>query len=273
MSDRQRTNKDPKHVRSYKRQIESAAWRDLSGSAVKVLLAMGLHDKGDNNGSIFFSDRVGSDATGLSRNTVQKAIKELVDHGFVYCSEKGGFSRKTPHAAQYGFTWLAGPKGEHRAPSHAYEKWKPDGNTRAQFLMETGSVSNFEVETSREAGSDIAPEETEIRQNSDVSYLSEIEPQTVYQSPGVNPDGNGQWKHAEFPSGPDREFRLGDEVADLRLLTIDHIDQSGPGSQSRLAERIGCPGGTFSKFVKGRNLPTEYRRALAAALMETSHAT
>lgn len=161
MSDRQQSKRDPKHVRSYKRQIESAAWRDLSGSAVKVLLAMGLKEKGDNNGAFFFSDRTGAEITGLSRNTVQKSIKELINHGFIYCSEEGGFSRKTPHAAQYGFTWLAGPKGEHRAPSHAYEKWSPDGNTRAQFLTETGSVSNFAMETSVSAGSEFAPEEME----------------------------------------------------------------------------------------------------------------
>jgi len=272
MSDRQRLKKDPKHVRSYKRQIESAAWRDLSGSAVKVVLAMGLHETGDNNGSFFFSDRTGAELTGLSRNTVQKAIKELMLHGFVYRSEAGGFSRKTPHAAKYGFTWLTGPKGEHRAPTHAYEKWSPDGNTRAQFLTETGSVSTSNMETSVSIGSDIAPEEMEKRLVSNVSYLSETEPQTVYQSPGARQGAIDQRKHAAFPSGPDREFRFGDEVADLRLLTIDHLERSGPGSQSRLADRIGCPGGTFSKFIGGKNLPAEYRRPLAAALMETSHA-
>jgi hypothetical protein len=112
----------------------------------------------------------------------------------------------------------------------------------------------------------------EIRQISDVSYLSEIEPQTVYQGDSSSSGQNGRRKQVETPSRADREFRLGDEVADLRILTIDHIDQSGPGSQSRLANRIGCPGGTFSKFIAGRNLPAEYRSALAAALMETSHA-
>lgn len=271
MSDRQ-PKKDASHVRAYKRQIQSPAWRDLSGSAVKVQLAMQTLEKGDNNGCICFSDRKGAEITGLSRNTVQKAIKELIDHGFIYCTEEGGFSRKTPHAAMYGFTWLAGPKGQHRAPTHAYEKWKPDGNTRAQFLTETGSVSKFEVETSLAAGANIGPEEMEIRQISDVSYLSEIEPQTVYQGDSSSSGQNGRRKQVETPSGADREFRLGDEVADLRFLTTAHLDEFGPGSQSRLAARIDCPPGTFSKFINGRNLPVEYRRALAAALMEASHA-
>jgi hypothetical protein len=267
MSDR-RPKKDASHVRTYKRQIQSAAWRDLSGSAVKVLLAMQTLEKGDNNGSICFSDRMGAEMAGLSRNTVQKSIKDLIDRGFIYCTEQGGFSRKTPHAAMYGFTWLAGPKGEHRAPSHAYEKWKPDGNTRAQFLTETGSVSKFEVETSTSIGANIEPEEMEIRQISDVSYLSEIEPQTVYQGIGAATPETDQRKHANSPSRPDRGFSLGDEVADLRHLTIQHISDHGAGSQSRLAVRIGCPPGTFSKFIGGRNLPAQYRAPLADALRE-----
>lgn len=208
MSDRQRLKKDPKHVRSYKRQIESAAWRDLSGSAVKVVLAMGLHETGDNNGSFFFSDRTGAELTGLSRNTVQKAIKELMLHGFVYRSEAGGFSRKTPHAAKYGFTWLTGPKGEHRAPTHAYEKWSPDGNTRAQFLTETGSVSTSEMETRVSIGSDIAPEEMEKRLVSNVSYLSELS-HKLYTSPPVLV--RGQLTNGNMPSfhrGPIASFDL-----------------------------------------------------------------
>lgn len=266
MSDRAFKKTDPKHVRSYRRQIESAAWRDLSGSAVKVILAMGLLEAGSNNGEIFYSDRKGADDTGLSRNTVQRAIKELISHGFLYCTEPGGFSRKTPHAAKYGFTWLAGQKGDHRAPSHAYEKWKPDGNTRAQFLTETGSVSNSNVETFPNAGSKNAPAEMEKRLVSDVSTMSDIEPQTVASPPAPLPADFDQRKHGQFPSGADRGFRLGDDVADLRHLTAEHIAKRGPGSQSRLASSVGCPPGTFSKFIGGRNLPEQYRAALADAL-------
>ena len=271
MSDR-RPKKDASHVRTYRRQIQSAAWRDLSGSAVKVLLAMQTLEKGDNNGNICFSDRMGAEMAGLSRNTVQKSIKDLIDRGFIYCTEQGGFSRKTPHAAMYGFTWLAGPKGEHRAPSHAYEKWKPDGNTRAQILTETGSVSKFEVETSIAVGANIGPEEMEIRQISDVSTLSEIEPLTVYQGIGAAIPETDQRKQAIPPSWADRGFSLGDEVADLRHLTIQHISDHGAGSQSRLASRIGCPPGTFSKFIGGRNLPAQYRAPLADALRENRDA-
>lgn len=106
--------------------MRSDAWRSLSGSAVKVLLALAALEKGDNNGEFFLSARTGAELTGLGKNAVNRALHELQEKGFIYCAERGGFSRKTPHAARWGLTWAAGPKGsEHRAPSHAYEKWRP----------------------------------------------------------------------------------------------------------------------------------------------------
>lgn len=106
--------------------MQSEAWRHLSGSAVKVLLALAAIEKGDNNGEFFLSVRTGAERTGLGKDAVNRALHELQDKGFIYCATPGGFSRKTPHAACWGLTWVAGTKGsEHRAPSHAYEKWRP----------------------------------------------------------------------------------------------------------------------------------------------------
>lgn len=126
MSDKFRRAKVPRHVRVYHRQMQSEAWRHLSGSAVKVLLALAALEKGDNNGEFFLSARKGAEITGLGKNAVNRALHELQDKGFIYCSVRGAFSRKTPHAACWGLTWQAGPKGsENRAPSHAYESWRP----------------------------------------------------------------------------------------------------------------------------------------------------
>ena len=58
-----------------------------------------------------------------------------------------------------------------------------------------------------------------------------------------------------------------DDLADLRRLTAEHLAGGDAGSQSRLAKHIGCPPGTFSKFINGRNLPAQYRAALADAIM------
>lgn len=251
--------REKKHVRVYRDQMATEAWLALSGSAVKVMLAMGLLENGDNNGEFYFSDRKGAEMTGLSRNTVRKAINELIDTGFVYCSVRGGFSRKTPHAACYGFTWMAGPKGsEHRAPSHAYQKWKHGGNTRAQFLTATGPVSAIDMETSPLAGSVIAPDEMEKRLVSAKVHLSDIEPQTVSQGIGAAGLETEQRKQAipisaAFP-------------ANLRDMLLAHLSTAEPGEQSRLAKSLGIHGGTLSKFVNGRNLPEHHAATLARAL-------
>lgn len=129
MADKFRQAKVSRHVRIYHKQMQSVAWLHLTGSAVKVLLALAVLEKGDNNGEFFLSVRRAAELTGLSKGAANRAFHELIDKGFIYCAERGGFSRKTPHAACWGLTWQSGPKGsEHRAPSHAYEKWRPEQN-------------------------------------------------------------------------------------------------------------------------------------------------
>ena len=126
MSDKLRRKKEPKHVRIYQRAMKSAAWADLTGSAVKVLLALASLDNGERNGALCLSARQGSELTGLGKDAVNRALNELIGHGFIYCSQPGSFDRKVRHAATYGLTWVAGqPGSKHRAPSHSYESWQP----------------------------------------------------------------------------------------------------------------------------------------------------
>lgn len=248
--------REKKHVRSYKDQIDTDAWRGLSGSAVKVLLAMGLFENGDNNGEIFFSDRTGAELTGMSRHTVRRGLNELMETGFVYCSERGGFSRKIRHAATYGFTWLAGPKGsEHRAPSHAYKKWKRGENPRAQILPATGLVSNFDLETPSPTGPISGPIELEKPLVSTNPHLAETRPQTVSQGIGLTEGETDQRKQANPISGA--------FPRSLRDRLADHLNNAEPGEQSRLARTLGIPGGTLSKFINGRGLPPHHAERLA----------
>ena len=258
---KQTYRKEPSHTRIYRRQMESIAWLHLSGSAVKVLLALATLERGSNNGELFLSDRKGAEFPGLSRNTVWRALNELLDKGFIYRTQEGGFSRKTPHAACYGLTWQAGPKGtKWRAPSHAYEDWRPeaDGNTRSQILTETGPVSDQTPETDPDTGADIGPVSLEKSLVSREAGLSGIGPHTVsHRGQAAEPE-TGQRKQANHTPGA--------FLDNLRADVADRLDRSPPGEQSRLAEATGIPGGTLSKFLNGRSLPEQYRAPLAAAL-------
>lgn len=127
MADQFRRAQAPRHVRIYGNLTSSIAWKHLSGSAVKLLLALADLERGENNGEFFLSVRDAAKRTGLSKDTAGRCFRELMEKGFIYCSERGSFSRKVRHAACWGLTWVPGPSGTpHRSPTHAYQKWRPE---------------------------------------------------------------------------------------------------------------------------------------------------
>lgn len=127
MADKFRRAHVPRHVRINNDLTNSIAWKHLSGSAAKVLLALADLERGENNGEFFLSVRDAGERAGLSKDTAARCFHELIDKGFIYCTELGGFSRKVRHAACWGLTWVPGPKGTpYRCPSHAYKKWRPE---------------------------------------------------------------------------------------------------------------------------------------------------
>ena len=259
---KQQQRHESKHVRIYKRQMASLAWRHLSPSAVKTLLALGLLEGGDNNGGIYFSDRTGAEMTGLNRKTVRGALQELEATGFIYCTERGSFDRKTPHAACYGLTWVAGPAGtKWRAPSNAYLQWSPNGNTRAQDFPDAGPILTTGLETPFATGPNFGPVEMETPLVSNNPAMVRIGPQTVYQGVEDRGAGNGNREHPLSTVDPRSPF-----PDRLRLQQIDHLKKSAAGEQSQMASAVGCPGGTLSKFIAGRSLPQNHSARLAQEL-------
>lgn len=229
----------------------------LSGNAVKVLIALARFDDGSSNGRLYFSERTGAKATGLSRNTVKRCLGELIEKGFIAQTKPGAFNRNNLLAATYRLTWVPAPGFSPSAPTRDFEKWEP-GNSQAQTLTPSGSKPDNCTETFVGSGSSPDSAETET---SDVSRLlggSNSGPQTVYQV-GSNeiPETIGR-KQANPPSRVD--------LTELRQRLVDHLRVSGPGHQSCLARDLEIPGGTLSKFLNGRNLPASYRDRLARAL-------
>ncbi|WP_144036774.1 helix-turn-helix domain-containing protein [Sphingopyxis witflariensis] len=219
MSDKFRRATYPRHVRIFHRLLQSAAWRNLSGSAAKVLLTLAALEKGDNNGEFFLSARTGAEMTGLGKNAVNRALHELLEKGFIYCAERGGFSRKTPHAARWGLTWAAGPKGsEHRAPSHAYEKWRPEKKrgprNRDDAVPETRTVTQNAPVHCPQIGDS---EAKEMAQNRQTATVPKSGTHTSYQ--GISLQSAAQ-HHPRLPSvawwQPDHSLSL----AQLAYTTI-----------------------------------------------------
>lgn len=90
------------------RVIDSPAYADLSFSARAVLVQMTRQLTKDNNGhlqvTLSYMRRFG-----FGKNTLTRAIAELISHGMIYRSRSGGYQQG---AAQYAVTWLSITKRE-----------------------------------------------------------------------------------------------------------------------------------------------------------------
>lgn len=257
MTDKFRRKKQPRHVRVYHSMMDTDAWRAASGNSIKVLLALVAKDNGDRNGELAFSCREAADLTGLSVRTCQRCLKELQELGFIRCTQRGAFSRKTLHASLWRYTWQAWPEGK-KGPTRDFEKWKPDGNTRMQICPATDANMSEAMETPPATDADIATEETGKSLVSTNSKSDRIATLTIYQGEAQSDLETEQRKQAN----PDNRANL----ATLRQRLIERLQSSEPGEQSRLADMIGIPGGTLSKFVNGKNLPDRHCDRLAKAL-------
>ena len=100
-------------------QIESQAFRCLTGGALKLLIMVRMRFNGLNNGEISFSVREGRKLLGYSLNTVARYFDELVDKGFLRIKEKGSFTYKKRHAT----TWIITCEEYNHQKSRDFKHW------------------------------------------------------------------------------------------------------------------------------------------------------
>ncbi|ALR22067.1 hypothetical protein ATN00_18910 [Sphingobium baderi] len=249
-----------------------AAWRDLSGNAIKVLVALLRFDKGGDNGELFMSVRIAAEETGLSENTAWKALRELEDHGFIAATERGHFKRKHRPATQWRVTWQA---ANGKAPTRDFEKWEPSGNkTRSQNLRSTVAKIETGEETFPATVAKIGTASTETSHFSAPAPVSNIATQVVSHGQGANHahagTGNmdGPSQHVPPPKGGD-----GQSATVIRDKLKSLLRTCPAGTQSRLAEAAKIPGGTLSKFInegKALSVPQSVRLHLKLAELEKS---
>jgi len=84
------------------RVIDSPAYADLSYAARSLLVAITRQLTKDNNGHLQATFKY-MERLGFSVNTLSRATKELIAHGFIYRTKSGGFHQG---AAQFAVTWL-----------------------------------------------------------------------------------------------------------------------------------------------------------------------
>ena len=69
--------------------IQSKAWRSLRGNSIKVWLEIRSRFNGSNNGKLSLSLDEGARILGMGKATVDRAMKELADKGFLAMTKRG----------------------------------------------------------------------------------------------------------------------------------------------------------------------------------------
>lgn len=98
----------------------SAAWRSLSGPAVKVWVELRSRYNGGNNGKLSLSLDEGARLLGLGKATVNRALKELQAKGFIVLRHRGTwYGRK---ASEFSVTDRS---HQGTPPTYAWRSWRP----------------------------------------------------------------------------------------------------------------------------------------------------
>jgi CRP-like cAMP-binding protein len=114
--------KTPRFVMITHTMMNTEAWQDLTGVAVKLLLNfVKMHD-GSNNGQLALTEQQAADAIGVSRNTASRALEELISHGFLRVTQRGAFHVKTKRPSIWRLTFV---HTNGKGPTHEYKLWRP----------------------------------------------------------------------------------------------------------------------------------------------------
>lgn len=104
--------------------LESAAWQALTVYERASYIEVAKLYDGANNGFLAMGARRLGELLGGSKNTGSKALRGLVDKGFIELAEKSGFSRKDRVAAAYRLTLCRCDRTQ-QPGSRAFQKWRP----------------------------------------------------------------------------------------------------------------------------------------------------
>jgi hypothetical protein len=102
-----RTMAEGKHVRLHEWLLRSRAWHELGPHARLAYVEFCRLYNGQNNGELFLSEREAAARLGCNPKTAAKALKQLVEWGFIRPVVKGSFHWKERHATDWLLTEFA----------------------------------------------------------------------------------------------------------------------------------------------------------------------
>jgi hypothetical protein len=139
---------EPRHVRLYEWLLRCPAWRSLDVYERQLYVEFKARYTGVNNGNIGFSGEEMAEALNCSNRPADRALRTLIERGFVKIAKKGHFDWKrrneggsrsntyilTEYPIDYPLKVLEGATKE-------FMKWRPPLQTEAPTKKGRGDVS------------------------------------------------------------------------------------------------------------------------------------
>lgn len=235
--------------------------------AVTAALAIVRRFNGFNNGRIALSTRDLAEAIGSANHKANiAALHELERTGFIAVTAR--YPKGQRKANEYRITFISyGPNGEHPATNDYLANLETDLETKKSSASKTeprNGVRASKMEPRRKhRGSEMEAGATETCGFPDPLPAVEMEAHIINHPKGLVGSDPDTPSSAPKSSGP---ISSGMDEQELRLFAMAFLSKAEPGSQSRLANDAGIPGGTLSKFLSGRPLPDRHRMPLQLAV-------
>jgi hypothetical protein len=122
-----RGNREAAHVRFYRWELDSPAFRSLSPPSRCLLLELKALYNGRNNGELFLSVREAARRLGIGKSLAAKCFRELCDRGFIKIAKQGAFNVKAASWRGDATAWLLTehPPGDAAgAGSRDFMRWR-----------------------------------------------------------------------------------------------------------------------------------------------------
>jgi hypothetical protein len=135
--------RDLSHARIYVDWLDLPAWKELSGTAAKLLAAMLIEYRSGNNGFIDWSAEKAGNAVGRHKATGARLILELIDKGWIDYTQVGHFRGKAKPSRYALATYPNDVTGE--PATNAYQFWQsytPPGSLQSVAKMRLNNSKN-----------------------------------------------------------------------------------------------------------------------------------
>jgi hypothetical protein len=164
---RGRKHSGPLYIQLFRYVLNCPGYLSLSLAARAALIEVNNAYNGSNNGKIVLSERQFAGRMGCDRQTVRKALHELIEKGFIEPRIKGAFSVKFRRATEWrlndrrcdvtgepmsqAFLKWSSPEPERRVPNETETSpWEKLGMSRASWYRhgkpaETETISRDEI--------------------------------------------------------------------------------------------------------------------------------